>query len=228
MPRNKEASNYNVVSATEPQGVVAEQYRKLRTNIEYSTFTKEVKTICMTSAKAAEGKTVTVLNLATVYAQSGKRTLIIDMDMRKPKIHRAFSLSNSVGLSNLITEELDLEDAVVNVNENLDVLPTGEKLPYPAEFLMSDKVEALMKTLRETYDRIVIDTPPMTAVTDASIVSRLVDGTVIVIGSRQAETAAVQDIIKGLKDNGANILGGVLTRVSKKDHRYLDYYYQYK
>jgi len=221
-------STYNIVSSREPHGVVAEQYRKLRTNIEYSSFNKEIRTICLTSAKAAEGKTVTALNLATVYAQSGKKTLIIDMDLRRSKIHRAFDIPNKVGLSNLVIDEVDRSEAILVADENLHVLPAGKKMPYPAEFLMSDKIKALIESLKETYERIIIDTPPMTAVTDASIVSRLVDGTVVVIGSRRTETAAAEDIIQSLNENGANIIGGVLTRVSKKDHRYLDYYYEYK
>jgi len=184
--------SYVPISDKEPHSIITEQYRKLRTNIELSNFNQEIKSIALTSTMAMEGKTVTSINLATVYAQSGMKTLLIDMDLRKPKIH---------------------------------ILTSGTKLPYPAEFLMSDALKSLMKDLKTKYDRIIIDTPPMTAVTDASIISSLVDGMIIVIASREAKTDVASRVIQDLKDNGANIIGSVMTRVQKREHKYMNYYY---
>ncbi len=225
---NKNSLGYNIISEKEPMGVVAEQYRKLRTNIEYSSFNKELKVVNLTSAFQSEGKSVTALNLSTVYAQSEIKTLLIDMDLRRPKIHRAFQLSNAQGLSNLVTQGLSKEDVIHEVNDYLHVLPSGEKMPYPAEFLMSKKLHALIDEFRKEYDRIIIDTPPMTAVTDASIVGKFCDGTIMVVASRQTDTEAAKNAVKQLKENGSNIIGGILTRVSKKDNRYMNYYYEYK
>ncbi len=226
--KNGVREDYHVISANEPSGIIAEQYRKLRTNIDFSTFNEELKVINMTSTFAAEGKTVTALNLATVYAQAEKKTLIIDMDLRKPKIHRAFNIVNANGLTDVITKNLSLDKAIVEAEPFLHVLPAGEKMPYPAEFLMSKKLKELVEKLKETYDKIIIDTPPMSAVTDASIVSKLTDGTALVVASRQTNSDAAESIVKTLKENGANIIGAILTRVSRKDHRYLDYYYKYE
>ncbi|OHE26093.1 MAG: hypothetical protein A2Z84_02620 [Tenericutes bacterium GWA2_35_7] len=125
----------------------------------------------------------------------------------------------------MITHKLDIDQAVKIVNPHLDILTSGTKLPYPAEFLMSDALKSLMKDLKTKYDRIIIDTPPMTAVTDASIISSLVDGMIIVIASREAKTDVASRVIQDLKDNGANIIGSVMTRVQKREHKYMNYYY---
>lgn len=216
--------SYIPISQEDPQSIITEQYRKLRTNIELSNFNQEIKVIALTSTLAMEGKTVTSLNLATVYAQSGKKTLLIDMDLRRPKIHRGFKKINQVGLSDMIIHQLKVEEAVQIIDDNLHVLTSGTKLPYPSEFLMSDKLKELIECLKGKYDRIIIDTPPMTAVTDASIISSFVDGVVIVIAARQAKLDIASRMIKDLKDNGANIIGSVMTRVKKKEHHYAYYY----
>ena len=156
---NKE-NGYNIVSASDPLSVVAEQYRKLRTNIEYSTFGKEMKVINFTSTFKAEGKTVTALNLATVYAQSGTKTLLIDMDLRRPKIHRAFELVNENGLTDLVSAGKDIREGIRQVDETMYLLPAGSKIPFSSEFLMSAQVKNAIKTLRNDFDRIIIDCPP--------------------------------------------------------------------
>ncbi len=220
--------SYIPISEREPNSIISEQYRKLRTNIELSNFNTEIKVIGLTSTLAMEGKTVTSINLATVYSQSQKKTLLIDMDLRKPKIHRGFKMINQIGLSDMITHHLDIDSAVQVVSDHLHILTTGTKLPFPAEFLMSDKLKDLIKTLRNQYDRIIIDTPPMTAVADASIISSFCDGMILVVASKEAEVSVAKNIIKDLTQNGAHIIGTVLTRVSKKDNKYLSYYYEYK
>ena len=223
--KHNQLGSYIPISDKEPNSIISEQYRKLRTNIELSSFNKEIKTIALTSTMAIEGKTVTSINLATVYAQSGKKTLLIDMDLRKPKIHRGFKKINQIGLSDMITHNLHIEEAVQTISSNLDILTSGSKLPFPAEFLMSDALKKVMRDIKTKYDRIIIDTPPMTAVTDASIISSLVDGMIIVIASREAKTDIASRVIKDLKDNGANIIGSVMTRVQKREHSYMNYYY---
>lgn len=219
--------SYIPISTKEPHSIITEQYRKLRTNIELSDFNHDMKTIALTSTFAMEGKTITSINLATVYAQSGKKTLLIDMDLRKPKIHRGFKKINQIGLSDMILHNLTVEEAVQVVNDHLHILTSGTKLPYPAEFLMSDKLKELIECLKGKYDKIIIDTPPMTAVTDANIISSLVDGVVIVFAARKAKIDVASRVIKDLKDNGVNIIGSVMTRVKKKEHHYAYYYYAY-
>lgn len=225
--QNQKLNSYIPISEKEPLSVITEQYRKLRTNIELSSFNHEIKTVAITSTMAAEGKTLTAVNLATVYAQSGLKTLLIDMDLRKPKVHRGFGLINEIGLADIITKKMDYDKAVHVVNPNLNILTAGSKLPFPAEFLMSEKLKDLVIELKGKYERIIIDTPPMTAVTDASIISTFVDGVIIVIANRQTRLDIAERAIKDLKDHGANIIGSVLTRVDKREQHYLNYYSYY-
>jgi capsular exopolysaccharide synthesis family protein len=217
--------SYLPITRIEPNSIISEQYRKLRTNIELSDFNKNIQIVGITSTNQMEGKTLTAINLAEVYAQSGKKTLLIDMDLRKPKIHRGFRIINKKGLSDIFTKDYDITDVVEHVEANLDVLPSGSKLPYPAEFLSSEQLKTFVGKLKDVYERIIIDTPPMTAVADASIISSFCDGMLLVIASRETEIHITKDVIKDLENNGAHIIGSVLTRVSKRDSRYMNYYY---
>ncbi len=227
MNMNETNLGYNVISLKEPLSVVAEQYRKLRTNIDYSTFGKNMKVLNLTSSNKGEGKTVTVLNLAAVYAQSGKRTLVLDMDLRRPKLHRAFKMVNENGLTDLVSENKDVHEGIRNASENLDILPAGKKIPFSAEFLMSDQVKKTIESLKKVYDKIIIDCPPITAVTDAHIISNFSDGTMVVVASRKTKDDVAKSTVRILKENGANIIGGILTRVNKQDQRYGGKYYYY-
>ena len=215
-------SEYKIISKLEPHSSISEQYRKLRTSIDFSSFNKDLKVINLTSAFPGEGKTVTCINLATVYAQSKQKTLMIDMDLRKPKIHRAFGLSNKGGLSDFITTNLAIEKNIHKIDKYLDVLVSGSKIPFPSEVLVSDKIKGMVEYLKTKYDKIIIDTPPLTAVADATIVSNFSDGTVFVIASRKTNSDVAQDVLKQLKDSGANVLGGILTKVKKLDTDFYD------
>lgn len=219
-------SEYKVITNTEPHSSISEQYRKLRTSIDYSSFNKELKVLNLTSTFPGEGKTVTCINLATVYAQTKKKTLLIDMDLRKPKIHRSFGLSNKGGISDYITNEHTIESNIHKINEYLDVLVSGSKVPFPAEVLVSDKIKEMMDDLRTKYDKIIIDCPPLTAVADATIISNFSDATIFVIASRKTSSDIANGVLKQLKESGANVIGGILTRVQNRDAYYgMDYYY---
>ena len=219
-------SKYKVITNEEPHSTVSEQYRKLRTSIDFSSFNSHMKVINLTSTYPGEGKTITCLNLATVYAQTKKKVLLIDMDLRKPKIHRAFKLPNVGGVSDYVMNDHSIHENVDKIDTNLDVLVAGEKVPFPAEVLVSEKIKEMMEEIREIYDIVIIDCPPMTAVADASIISNFCDGTVFVTGSRKTHADVAKSVLKDLRHSGANILGGVLTRVQKRDAYYgMDYYY---
>lgn len=218
---------YSVITKQEPHSAISEQYRKIRTAIDFSSIDQQVKVVNLTSTFPGEGKTITAINLATVYSQTKKKTLVIDMDLRKPKIHRAFKLKNELGVSNYVMNNHKIEQDIVHVNDYLDVLVSGKKVPFPAEVLVSKKIEEMMDELREIYDIIIIDCPPLTAVTDASIISRFCDGTVFVCASRQTNVDAAKTAIKTLEESGTTILGGVLTRVQKRDQLFGSQYYYY-
>ncbi len=219
--------SYRIITKEEPHSVVTEQYRKIRTAIEFSSIDEKIKVINIASTFPGEGKTVTCINLATVYAQTGKKVLLVDMDLRKPKIHRSYKLKNIGGISGYI-EDRNIEKNIQKGDENLDVLVAGRKTPFPSELITSNAMKEMILDLRNIYDVVIIDCPPMTAVTDASIISNFSDGTVYVVGSRRTKRDIANKAIRDLKRNGANILGGVLTRVQKRDSSYgIDYYYYY-
>lgn len=220
--------SYVPIAMKYPQSNISEQYRKIRSNIELSHIDKNLKTIAVTSTMNEEGKTVTALNLATLYAQGGEKTLVIDLDLRKPKVHRGFKIANVNGISDIITKNLDITECIKEINPHLHILNSGTKLAYPSEFLLSDKVRDLVSKLKKDYDKIIIDTPPVHLVTDASIISNYADGVVFVIASRTTKTEVIKQSLKTLKDNGAYIIGTVLTRVQKNDLDYYRYYYEYK
>jgi capsular exopolysaccharide synthesis family protein len=221
-------SRYNIISDYDPHSTVSEQYRKLRTNIDFSNLDKDIKVISLTSTYPGEGKTVTCLNLATVYSQTKQKTLLVDLDLRKPKMHRAFELPNKGGVSGYVTNEHPITKEIQTVNENLDILVAGEKVPFPAEVLVSKKIKDMFIELRKMYDKIIIDCPPMTAVADATIISNYSDGTIFVVASRNTNRDVAKGCLKDLSINGANVLGGVLTRVQKRDQYYgMEYYYYY-
>lgn len=220
--------SYRIVTKEEPRSVISEQYRKLRTSIDFSNLDKEIKVMNLTSTFPGEGKTVTAINIATVYAQTGKKVLVVDMDLRKPKIHRAFHLTNKGGIGGFLEEGGDITSKIQKGDDNIDVLVAGKKVPFPAEVLSSNLVKKTMEDLKSKYDMIIIDCPPMTAVTDATIISNFCDGTIYVVASRRTNRDIANKAIKQLTNTGANILGGVLTRVQKRDSGYgMDYYYYY-
>jgi len=219
--------SYRVITREEPRSSVSEQYRKVRTSIDFSSLDKQLRVINMTSANPGEGKTVTCINVATVYSQAEKKVLLVDMDLRKPKIHRAFDLSNTGGVSGYIQDK-SLKNNIQEVDTYLHVMVSGEKIPFPSEALGSNLIKDMMEEIRKEYDIVIIDCPPMTAVTDASIISNFSDGTVFVLVSRSTNRDVARNSIKLLNNHGANVLGAVLTRVSKRDSAYgMDYYYYY-
>lgn len=179
------------------------------------------------SAVPSEGKTSTATNIAVVSAQAGKRVLIIDGDMRKPQVHQRFSVSNLNGLSNLLIKERTIEECVVQHDTaGLFLLPSGPIPPNPSEMLGSKSFSELIQQLREEFDLIILDTPPVLTVTDGLVATKVVDGVVFVLDSSKTNRALVKKSIVALEQVGANILGIVLNRV-KLNRRESAYYYNY-
>ena len=156
------------------KSISAEAYKTLRTNIQYSSFDKEIKTILVTSTIPGEGKSTIAGNLALSFAQQDKKVLVIDCDLRKPALHKMFKLSNFKGLSDVIVGNSDLEKAMYNYRDNFDILTSGKIPPNPSEILASNAMTMLLEKLKTMYDIIIIDSAPLQAVTDAQIISNKV------------------------------------------------------
>jgi len=191
---------------------VAESYKTIRTNIMYSMpKSKDGKVIVMTSSAAGDGKTTNVINLAITFAQIKERVLLIDCDLRKPKVHRYLKLDKRDGLSNVLCGFTDLSKAIkVGVRENLDVITAGETPPNPAELIQSYEFERLLAFLKTKYDYIFIDTPPVNVVTDASLAVKYSTGVVLLMRRNYTTYEMLDDAVENLKKVDANILGVVM------------------
>lgn len=178
----------NVIAMTEPKSLNSEQYRTIRTNIEFASVDRQMKSVMITSACPGEGKSTTAANLAVVFAQQGKKVLLIDADLRKPTVHTAFHLENMIGLTSVLLKKSSLEQAVQASNEkHLDVLTSGPIPPNPAELLSSKWMKELAYEACAAYDMVIFDTPPILAVADAQLLGNVADGSVLVISSGKTE-----------------------------------------
>lgn len=215
-----------LIAMANPKSVISEQFRTLRTNINFSAPDGELRTFVFTSASPSEGKSTVAANTAIVFAQAGKKVLFIDGDMRKPTVHYTFHLANTSGLSNLLTKQATIEDVVKESSiPKLDVITCGPIPPNPAELLGSSMMVALIEKLKEDYDLIVFDAPPVLSVTDAQIISNQVDGTVLVLSANQTEKDSIAKAKELLDAAQANIVGAVLNNyVMEKDQYYYQYY----
>lgn len=223
--------NLEVVTLTHPKSPVSEAYRTLRTNLQFSNVDGDLKTISITSSGPAEGKTTTLCNVAETFAQSGKRTLVIDADLRKPRVHKVFKLSNVVGLTNVLTGQEKLEDVLQLTGSDIKVLTSGPIPPNPSELIESHAMKQLLETLSQLFDVILIDTPPVGVVTDGAIMAGMVDGTILAVASHKTQIDGAKRAKQLLEQVNARILGVVMTMmpISKKGYygyQYYEYYQQ--
>jgi capsular exopolysaccharide synthesis family protein len=207
---------YELTASLHPRSAIAEAYRSLRTNLEFAAVDAPVRSILVCSCRDGEGKTVTATNLAIVYAQAGRRVLLVDADLRKPQVHLAFDLANKVGLTTvLVVEGVRIADiAHATAQPNLTVLSTGPQPPNPAELLSSQRMHAFLRDAESAYDLILVDSPPLLAFADAAILSSMMDRTLLVIDAERSRRRAVQQVPQILTRAGANVVGVVLNRAS--------------
>jgi capsular exopolysaccharide synthesis family protein len=221
-----------LVTQVEPKSSFAEAYRSARTSILFAADQTPLNTLLVTSAGPREGKTTTAVNLAVTLAQAGNRVLLIDADLRKPRVHSVFSMENTTGLSKLLTESNDISDMCrKTVVPNLNVITSGPIPANPAELLASPRMKKLLAALEKSFDRVIVDCPPVISVTDASIISALVDGVVLVIGAGKTSRKVTILVKNRLDEAKAKLLGVVMNFVdNRRGHYYYaapHYYYSY-
>lgn len=211
------------------KSTLAEAFRTLRTNVMFSNIDKSIKSVVITSAGPFEGKSTIASNFAIILAQVGSRVLIIDTDLRKPKMHKIFGLPNNIGLTNILAESLPWEEHIFSIEEqpNLYVMTGGPIPPNPAEIVGSGKIKDMVSAIKEKFDYIILDTPPVGIVTDAAIVSTYSDGVILVVSSGNVEIEAAQRAKELLLNVKANVLGTVLNKVPAKGSGYYKYNYYY-
>ncbi|MFE4238728.1 CpsD/CapB family tyrosine-protein kinase [Peribacillus butanolivorans] len=221
----KDEKQVNLIAQTNPKSPITEQYRLIRTNIQFSSVDKEIKTIVVTSAEPNDGKSTTAANLAIVLAQEEKKVLLVDADLRKPSIHYAFNLSNIHGITSVLTKKMDLRKTISNSNvPNLDILTSGPIPPNPSELLNSKAIETAINELKGIYDYIIFDTPPVLIVTDSQIVSNKCDGVIMVVASGKTNKQSAVKAKELLEKANTALLGVVLNGMESNTSNY--YYYQ--
>src|SRR5699024_3717346 len=215
----------HLITNLNPKSPISEQYRTIRTNIQFSSVDEELRSILFTSSGPGEGKSMTTANIAVTYAQQGKKVLLIDADLRKPTVHYTFRLDNLKGLSNVLVGDVLLEEAIHTTSiDHLDVISSGPIPPNPSELLGSRKMRAILERAKEQYDLVIFDTPPVLAVTDAQIMADFVDGAMLVVRSKVTELDAATRAVEALKPAKARLLGTVLNDREKKGSNYYYYY----
>lgn len=206
-----------------PKSIDAEAYRSLRSNIEYSSFDDEYRAIVVTSSVPGEGKSTTSGNLAISLAQSGNKVLLVDCDMRKPSIHKKFKISNMSGTAELLLRKESFEDVANCYNENLTIITAGKIPPNPSEMLSSRAMTAFIKEMKNEFKYIILDTPPLQAVTDAQVLSTKADGVLLVVRAGSTKRDAVLNSVDLIKKVQGKVIGTVLNGVENKKNSY--YYY---
>ncbi len=211
----------------DPRSSLAEAYRQLRTSILLSTAGHAPKSLLVTSSLPAEGKTTTAVNTAISLAQTGAKVLVIDADMRRPRLHSVFGISNAQGLSTILSSEMTPAEIVETVqyddDAKLHLLPSGPIPPNPAELIGSEQMTNFLKVMQDNFTHVVVDSPPIASFTDGVLIASMVDGVILVVHSGKSSRQVVRRARQFLQDVGAKVLGVVLNNVNLRSQN--DYYY---
>ena len=216
-----------ITSLEKPQSNISEAYRTIRTGIEFSNLDKDLKIICITSSKKDEGKTTVLSNLGVSFAKLDKKVLLIDADLRNPSISKMFDTSNSQGLMDILLGKRDIQDCIKKTKqENLYILTGGTIPPNPAEVLSSKKMSEFIESIKDEYDYIFIDSPPVGVVSDASIISAYSDGVIFVVGANEVDSNLAKIAKERLDSVKANIVGVILNKFKTNiNSEYYNYSY---
>jgi capsular exopolysaccharide synthesis family protein len=217
-----------VVSLARPMSPAAEAYRSLRTSLQFARQERDLRTILVTSPAAAEGKTSTLSNLGAMFAQAGQRVVLVSCDLRKPRLGQFFGVDEHEGLTTAILGERPVEDLVQAVpgDDNLWLLGSGQMPPNPAELLNGRRIQEVFSTLRGLFDLVLIDSPPVLPVTDAVVLAKDADATVLVVAAGQTSRGDLQRAAEKLAQVNARVVGLVLNEASRQGAGY-GYGYQY-
>ena len=221
-----------MITRFSPKSPISEAYRSLRTNIQFSDIDNPKRVILMTSSATKEGKSTTCVNLAITFAQTGSRVLLVDSDLRRPTLHNFFNLDKMYGLSNVLIGSLAFSDVIKRTEvENLDVITAGDIPPNPAEMVASERMKAFLEEARSRYDVVMLDSPPVVAVTDAAILTTRADATIVVVSSGMTGRSELKRALGLIESVGSHVLGVILNGLDIKkmygSYYYYFHYYQY-
>jgi len=216
-----------IITLENSKSPISESYRMLRSNLDFTSFDNNEKILMITSASPSEGKSTTTANLAIVYAQSDKRVLLVDADLRKPTVHLSFNRSNRSGLSNILVGQAEWKECIQSGGiDNLSLITAGPVPPNPSELLSSKRMKQFIDEVKDEFDIILFDTSPVLAVTDAQVVAAYCSGAILVADSGKTKKDILFKAKSTLERANARILGVVLNNVSraKGDSYYYNYY----
>lgn len=219
------------VKDLDPKSPMAEAYRTIRTNIIFSDIDNRIQMILFTSTKKNEGKSTVVSNVAYSFSKlENKKILLIDLDLRNPSVHKIFAVSNSIGIIEYLKENLPFDECIHKIEDNFHVMTVGMAPPNPSEILSSKKMKKFLKQIRECYDYIFVDAPPVGIVSDPVIISKFMDGIIYVIAYNEVDVSHAKVAIDNLKKAEANIIGAILNKYATKGRtdRSYDYYEEEK
>jgi capsular exopolysaccharide synthesis family protein len=227
----QDSKEFEFIVARKPDSIHSEAFRALRTRIQFSKLQdNQAKTILVTSSAPREGKTTVAVNVAGSFAQANKRTIVIDCDLRKPRMHNVFKIQRFPGFSDYFFGQASLEEIIHHTElPNLSFITAGTIPPNPSEILGSEQMKSFLEKLKQDYDQIIIDSPPIIAVTDSEILSRLVDATILVVAANQTEIELMRKSTELLTHEENTLIGVVLNKFSYKSGygSYYKYYYYY-
>ncbi|WIY83004.1 polysaccharide biosynthesis tyrosine autokinase [Propionimicrobium sp. PCR01-08-3] len=228
VPNDDNAAAYPLILNSDPHSARAEAYRSLRTNLQFLGLDKGKRAVVVTSSVPGEGKTTTAINVASTIAAAGERVLVIDADLRRPAVAKYLHAEPSVGLTTVLIGEAELGEVIQPTSDSLmDVLASGPVPPNPAELLGLPHMQQLIENASKRYDTVIVDAPPLLPVTDATVLSRIADGTLVVVGAGVAKRPELDAALEKLDMVDARILGLLLTRVNQRDSSTYTYEYTY-
>lgn len=218
----------HMITVSAPKSVNTEQFNTIRTNIQFSSADRKYKSLMITSSTMSEGKSTVAANLAVSFARQGSRVILVDSDLRRPTINATFSIASPTGLTNYLTDhDTKLQDIIYDTSiSNLCVVPSGPVPPNPSELITSKRMSAFIALLSEKSDVVLYDAPPVLSVTDAQILSRKVDGTILVVRANKSEVDEVKATVDLIEHVNGHIIGSVVNDVkgSKNGYGYYGYY----
>ena len=224
IPNTKLLKDMSIISKLNPTLPVVEAYRTIRNSIQYASLDKPMKTIVVTSSMESEGKSSMSSNISITYSMEKKKVILVDLDLRRPTAHKFFKLSNNNGITNILSGGFSLDETIVHTDvSGLDLLTSGPIPPDPSSLIESQKLRDIVNKLKEMYDMVIIDTPPVMAVNDATVVGRIADGILLVIESGRATFSIVDHIKELFTKAGLNTIGIVLNKFKAYEAGY--YYY---
>ncbi len=225
--RSSQDKHDYLVTKDKSLSYITESFNKIILNLEAANVDHKYKVIQLTSTLPSEGKSTCVVNLAYMLCKQQKKVLMIDMDIRKPRIHRIFKLSNDHGLTDYLIHDISIEDTIKKIGQGkIDVIVAGKTTSLITNLLISNKIKKLIEEVRERYDYIIIDSPPVISVSDPLYISNFVDGVIFAIAENKAKKPAIREAINALKQQKADLIGVIYTQSKSSYNRYKSKYYR--